>query len=70
MKSQKQRIIKHLKSHTGLTSLTAFERYGITRLSGRIFDLRQDGYNITSIPKEVKNRYGETCHVTEYRLVK
>ena len=66
--SQKKQILKHLKTHRGITTLDAFDRYGITRLSGRIFELRQDGYMIQSVDREVKNRYGDKCRVVEYRL--
>lgn len=66
--SQKDTILRHLKTHTGITSMEAFELYGITRLSGRIFDLRQDGYNIVSMIRDVVNRFGEKCRVAEYRL--
>lgn len=68
--TQNQKILSHLKSHTGITSITAFEKYGITRLSGRIFDLREMGYKISTNMKTAKNRYGDTCHVAEYRLIR
>lgn len=45
--------------------MQAFELYGITRLSGRIFDLRKAGHNIVSIDCDVTNRYGEKCRVAE-----
>lgn len=68
--SQNQQILKHLKRYADITALTAYEKYGVMRLSGRIFDLRAEGYDIVSVPKEVVNRYGDKCHVVEYRLKK
>ena len=70
MATQEQKVLAHLKSHVGITTLTAFEKYGISRLSARIYGLRERGYEIASVPKDVKNRYGEKCHVVEYRLAK
>ena len=68
--SQEQIVLRHLKRYAGITTLTAYDRYGITRLADRVFKLRQKGYEIVSIPKDVVNRYGDKCHVVEYRLKK
>ena len=43
---------------------------GITRLSGRIFELRSQGHIIENDRKETTNRYGKRVHYDEYRLVK
>lgn len=67
--TQYDRILKHLQSKP-ITSMEAFDRYGITRLSAIIFNLRADGYEITSKMKKTKNCYGENCHFSEYRLEK
>ena len=69
-KTQKQMVLNYLKNHVGITSLTAIEKFGITRLSAVIFELKEEGNNILSLPKDVKNRYGQKCRVAEYRLVK
>tara|TARA_R100000655_G_scaffold53198_2_gene91091 strand:+ start:2076 stop:2306 length:231 start_codon:yes stop_codon:yes gene_type:complete len=45
--SQEEMILQHLKEGKAITSLDALRRYGCFRLSGRIFDLRKDGYAIT-----------------------
>ena len=68
--SQEQIVLRHLKRYAGLTTLSAFERYGISRLSARIFKLREAGYDIVSVQKTVTNRYGDECHIVEYRLKK
>lgn len=46
--SQEDVIARHLEKHGSITSMEAFETYRITRLSGRIFDLRQRGMDIVT----------------------
>jgi len=41
-------ILKHLQNDGKITSFEAFEKYRITRLSGRIYDLKAKGYDITT----------------------
>lgn len=69
-RSQNDDILRHLKTHKGITSFTAFERYGVTRISARIFDLRERGYNIINVDKEAVDRRGKKTRFVEYRLVK
>lgn len=66
--TQKEKILKYLEKGKGLTTMQAINFWGITRLGGRIFELREDGHNITSTPKKVKTRDGKTTYVSEYRL--
>ena len=63
------RILCYLETHHGITSLEAIQLFGNTRLSATIFSLRKLGYNIISVDKECKNRYGEKTTVTEYQLI-
>ena len=44
--SQEKKIISYMEKNGSITTMEAFQKLGITRLSGRIFDLRQKGYNI------------------------
>lgn len=60
-------LINHLKKYGKITTYEAFKKYGITRLSAKIFDLRKD-YNITSINTTKKNRYGQVCTFCTYIL--
>ena len=70
MKSQNERILKYLQTHKrGITQLQALEKLGVLRLSGRIYDLRDQGYEIATNIIEVPNRFGEISKVAEYRLV-
>lgn len=57
--TQKNIVLKHLKENKCLTSIEAFERYKITRLSDRIFQLRNQGINIKTIMVEVNTQYGK-----------
>lgn len=66
--TQCDRILRHLEDFGKITTMEAFEDYGITRLSGRIWDLRKAGHNITSTTTSGVNRYGEITHYTMYRL--
>ena len=61
-------ILNYIKSHGSITSLEAFKEIGCTRLSGRIFDLKKQGYNIVSEMETVPTRDG-TARVAVYRLV-
>jgi len=66
--SQCNKIINHIKEYGSITSLEAFRYYGCTRLSGRIFDLKKKGYNISSELETVLTRDG-TARVAVYRLI-
>jgi len=65
MKSQNQQIIDHLLFIGSLTTLIAFRKYQICRLSGRILELRQSGWHIDK--EMVKLKSGK--RVAEYRIV-
>lgn len=67
--TQNEMILKYLKSHKGITPAQAYEKFGCLRLSGRIFDLREQGHKITTNIIEVKGRNGNTCRVAQYKLI-
>ena len=69
MKGGKLRIIEYMKKHKGITSQDAYKDLGITRLSARIKELREAGYNISTIMIDGKNRYGEPVRFGLYKLV-
>lgn len=66
--SQCETILRHMMIYGQITTMDAFGDYGITRLSGRIWDLRKAGYNITSVNAVGRNRHGDPVHYTIYRL--
>ena len=45
----KGKILEYLKEHKQLTSMEAVKLFGTTRLSARIFELREEGYKIPTI---------------------
>jgi hypothetical protein len=46
--TQEMQVLKHIKRYGKITSMKAFERYGITRLAARIYTLRNKGYVINT----------------------
>ncbi len=66
--SQNERVLKHLKSGKGLTSFGAFNLFKITRLSARIKNLRDQGYEIHSEMKASND--DEFGRHAEYTLIK
>ena len=63
-KTQENQILHHLKKHKFITSWEAIQEYRITRLSARIYELREKGYQI--ITKNVTEN-GKTF--AEYSLI-
>lgn len=68
--SQRNRVLSALEKGERVTSLDAFNKFGITRLSARIYELRERGYNIVGERVKCKNRYDEDISYCSYRLVK
>ena len=68
--SQSKVILKHLESGKEITQLEATQKYGILRLGAIIFNLRKDGYKITSRLEHKPNRYGNTSNYAIYKLIK
>lgn len=67
--TQKVRIIKYIKEFGSISPIQAFTDLGITKLSTRIGELeRESGYSFVREQGKGKNRYGETCHFTVYKL--
>ena len=62
--TQENQILNHLKKHKFITSWEAIQEYRITRLSARIYELREKGFNI--ITKNVTEN-GKTY--AEYSLI-
>ena len=46
--TQEMQVLNHIKRYGKITSMKAFERYGITRLAARIHTLRNKGYGINT----------------------
>tara|TARA_R100000353_G_scaffold7402_1_gene9245 strand:+ start:2868 stop:3086 length:219 start_codon:yes stop_codon:yes gene_type:complete len=61
------RIKEHLRKRGKITSWDAFTRYGATRLSAIIFELRQKGWDIETVRKPNKDggTYGEYTYTED-----
>lgn len=46
MKTQCEMVMDYMRENGSITSMEAFSKLGITRLSARIYDLRKAGENI------------------------
>lgn len=68
-KKQIDKLAKHLKEHGSITALDAFRLYGIYRCSARIFELRENGYQIDTERIAIVNRYGEKIHTARYIFI-
>lgn len=66
--TQAERITDYMREFGGITQLEAMRDLGVMRLASRISELRRGGMRITDRMIEVKNRYGETCHVKRYEV--
>ena len=68
--TQEQRVLKYMETFGSITAIEAIKHLAITRLSARIYNLRNNGYTIIGTTEKVMNRYGEKCNVKRYRLAK
>lgn len=70
MKTQTSEIKNYLLTHkNGITSMEAFQKFGATRLSAIIYQLRyKHGMNIVSEDKIVKTRYGKPTTISVYKV--
>jgi len=67
-KSQNERLLKHMKRGNAISSMLAFQLYGITRLSARIFELKRSGVAIQSERVIRKRKDGSVVSFLEYRM--
>lgn len=66
LNTTQQRVFDYLLTFKSITSLQAFTDLGESRLSARIFELREKGVKIDSEMVEVENRFHEKRHVKRY----
>ena len=67
--SQSKVVLQHLQSGEELSQIEATAKYGILRLGAIIFNLRKDGYKITTKIEHIPNRYGNTSNYAVYKLI-
>jgi hypothetical protein len=64
--AQNARLKMYLsRTREGITTFDAFEKFGITRLSARIYDLKQMGCEIHAVREQ-----NESTHWNRYFLLK
>lgn len=63
-----QRVFDYMVEFGSITTLQAFTDLGESRLSAMIFELKKKGVFISSERKEVKNRWGESRWIKEYKI--
>lgn len=65
-KTQNRVILRHLQAGGKLTALEALDLCGTMRLSARIMDLRNAGYDIVTNRVTKKSRAGSAMSYAEY----
>ena len=70
MDTQSKRIIAYANKFGSITSQDAFKDLGITRLASRIFDIKQEGFGVSSTWEVRLNRYGEAVRYKRYFITK
>lgn len=69
MDRQCTKVLDYMRTYKAITTLNAFEELGVSRLSARIWDLRNKyGYDIGVRPKKVRDRDGVLTSVNAYYL--
>lgn len=66
---QTSRVLHHLLTHETLDPMTAWNQLGVYRLADVVYKLKKEGWDIQTVRKKVKNRYGEDCSVANYKIV-
>jgi hypothetical protein len=69
MQNKTYQVKKHLIEKGCIDSWTAINKYGATRLSAIIFNLRNRGMKIISKPMTSKDRNNNFCRFVNYVLI-
>lgn len=67
--TQTERILDYLTKYKSITQLEAVRDLGCYRLSARIADLKKEGYTFETDTVTAKNRFGDSCTFSRYKLV-
>ena len=68
--TQMSSIREYLENGNSITSMQAYQMFGCTRLSAKIFDMRKSGMKIQTEMIDCVTRYGRTTQCARYTLVK
>lgn len=64
--NQRTAVLAHLQKIGTITSWEAIEKFGATRLSDIIYELRKAGYKIESVWETHVNRFGTLSRIVRY----
>lgn len=64
--TQCEQVIKYIQIFGSISSMEAFQDLGITRLSARIWELRNEGYVFDEKSETYKNRFGKRVTYKRY----
>lgn len=67
--SQMAMVLKHLESGREINPIEALNKYGCFRLGAIIFELKKEGYAISSRIHRYKKPSGKDGHYAIYKLV-
>jgi len=65
--TQKNLVLKHMRQHGAITTLIAFRKYLVCRLSERIRELEQDGHVINRGDIKKNGKHYTAYSLIEYR---
>ena len=68
--TQDDMVLQYIYDFGSITTWEAFTEFGITRLSARIYNLRNAGHNIQKKFESTKNRYGKKVNYCRYYIEK
>lgn len=68
--TQCDRVLAYIRQNGFITDSDARDDLGVARLSGRVFDLKNLGYDIRMEWRTGKNRYGQKVRYGAYYLGK
>lgn len=68
MRGQRQAVLNELKAGNEVTNNSMWQKYGITRLSGIIYDLKSMGVIIHTVMVDGKTRFGDSTKYAKYIL--
>ena len=66
--TQKAAILDYMHTHGGITPMDAFGSLGITKLSTRIGEMKNEGVEIKTETVQGHNRAGKPTHYCRYTL--
>ena len=69
-KTQAEEVLYHLLYIGRLSSYGAIREYGITRLAARVWELKNEGWDIHSSTASSTNRHGKKLSYSIYYLIK